>query len=279
MLWCDIDHEMNKYLCVMKHFVLCILLSFLYSNNSFSKIQPEEIVETFHKNPELFNVLAQMSYHYMAQKNASEDDEESMLRSALAKISPTTIPGTVITQKKHPEAEKSIIAFVSPYCPHCRVLAKNLIQLEKEGFFPSHVAVSVSYAPTNLASECATKAMVAAHKLGGNEAVAKAIDLLEKRINPVEHSDWPKVLSQHHNLIKEDELRTQMDSQEVAKISKDCEECVTGIGMNSFPVIAVYSKRANASKAQTSEDSVVDVILGNPSHINLLKETLLKKLR
>lgn len=272
----------------MKQLLLCILSAFLYSNSSFAKIHPEEIVETFHKNPELFNVLAQMSYNYMAQKHTSEDSEEENLRKELSRMAAHAIPGTLITQKRHPETEKSVVAFVSPYCPHCRVLVKNLIQLEKEGFFRDHIAVSLSYAPTNLASECATKAILAAHKLGGNEALAKSMDILETRINPVESSDWPKIFNQNHKVIKEEEFRDHMESKAIAQTSKECEQCVAGLGMNSFPVIAVYSKKPKVIKTdkhdvkeavKEAEQAIVEVILGNPSHINLLKETLLQKLK
>jgi hypothetical protein len=268
----------------MKQLILCVLFVFLYSNHSFAKIYPEEIVETFQKNPELFNVLAQMSYNYIAQKNASEAPEEELLRKELSKMAAHRIPGTLITQKRHPETEKSVVAFVSPYCPHCRVLVKNLIQLEKEGFFRDHTAVSLSYAPNNLASECATKAIMAAHKLGGNQALAKSMDILETRINPVESSDWPKIFSQNHKAVKEEDFRDNMESKAIAQSSKECEQCVARLGVNSFPVIAVYSKKTkDAGRLKQGEkgsgQSVVEVILGNPSHINLLKETLLQKLK
>lgn len=258
----------------MKSSLLSFLLGIVTSTCALGKLHPEEVVETFQQNPELFDVLAQISYNYMSQKNQSNQSEEEVLRQALQKKTLDQIPSIPITHKAPSDTEKAVVAFITPYCPHCRILVKNLIQLEKEGFFGNHTAVSLAYAPTNSAAQCATKAIMVAHKLGKNDGIEKALDIIEKRFNPVEEMDWPKLFVRAQTNITEDEFRNNMNTQAAEQFSNKCAQCISELNMNSFPVVVIYSKNAQ----EKTEKPNIAVILGNPSHIDLLKQALKAKL-
>ena len=263
----------KKVFYVMKK----ILLLFLFAMTTvkvFAKIHPEEIVEMFEQNPEMFNVLAQMSYHYMAERNNSMDSRENVLKKSLQDIALDSIPGIELTGfQKNSTPENTVVAFVSPYCPHCRTLIKNLIQLEKEKFFGNRTAVHLVYAPTNSASHCATKALIAAHKVRKNEGILKALDIIDTRFSPVEALDWPGLFSQHHPDVPEKIFSQTMNCAEVEGHSKKCGEYINKLNMDSLPVIAIFTKNPKTKAA------LVDIILGNPSHIGLLSQTLKVKLK
>ena len=253
------------------------LLLFLFITNTFkvfATIHPEEIVEMFEQNPEMFNVLAQMSYHYMAERNNSIDSKENILKKSLQDVTLDTIPGIELTSvHKESTPENAVVAFVSPYCPHCRSLIKNLIQLEKEKFFGNRTAVHLVYAPTNSASHCATKALIAAHRVRKNEGILKALDVIDTRFSPVEALDWPRLFSQVYPDIPEKVFSQMMNCSEVDGHSRRCEEYTNKLNMDSLPVIAIFTKNPK------TKSSLVDIILGNPSHIGLLSQTLKVKLK
>ncbi|WP_207760830.1 DsbA family protein [Holospora curviuscula] len=254
-----------------------LLFFFLFATTTseiLAKIYPEEIVEMFEQNPEMFNILAQMSYHYMADRENASDSKENLLKKSLETITLDSIPGIELTNfEKDSMPKNSIVAFVSPYCPHCRTLIKNLIQLEKEKFFGNHTTVHVVYAPTNSASHCATKALLAAHKMKKNDGLLKALDIIDTRFSPVEAMDWPKLFSHHHPEIPEKTFSQTMNCPATEQHSKKCAEYIRKFNMDSLPVIAIYTKSPN------TKTSAVDMILGNPSHIGLLTQALKVKLK
>ncbi|ETZ04882.1 thioredoxin domain-containing protein [Holospora undulata] len=257
----------------MKKIFFCFLFG-MCAVKGFAKVSPEEIVEMFEQNPEMFNVLAQMSYHYGAGKNQGVDSEEEILKKSLQNIELDSIPSIPLTETENTsKVENSVIAFVSPYCPHCRSLIKNLIQLEKEKFFGNHTDVRIVYAPTNSASHCAIKALMAAHKIKKNDGLEKTLGIIDTRFNPVEALDWPKLFAQHHPEISEKSFSEIMNCPEVEHHSKKCAQYISKLNMESFPVIALCKKSSKKHKKELK-----DIILGNPSHIGLLSQALRVKL-
>ncbi|ETZ07285.1 hypothetical protein P618_200517 [Holospora obtusa F1] len=159
--------------------ILSFFLLGMHSITVSAKIHPEEIVEMFEQYPEMFNILAQMSYHYGAEKKQETDSEEEILSKFLKNMNPDAIPGVSLTDfEERSNPENFVVAFVSPYCTHCRELIKNLIQLKKENFFEDHTKVQIVCAPTNLAAYCATKALIAAHKIKKTKGLKKYWELL-----------------------------------------------------------------------------------------------------
>ncbi|ETZ07286.1 hypothetical protein P618_200518 [Holospora obtusa F1] len=96
--------------------------------------------------------------------------------------------------------------------------------------------------------------------------------IIDTRFNPVEELDWPKLFAQHHPDISEQTFFQLMNTPEVETDSKKCAQCISKLNMSSFPVIAIFKVNQKNTKP------LVDVILGNPSHIKLLSQALKAKL-
>lgn len=216
------------------------------------------------RNSEQLPLILMEAQGKAMQKRQMEEEQKLMQNinqvlleepEILTKVETPVLKGTA-------ERKKHIIVFISPYCPHCKAVVQDFMQLIKQ--HPDyHVSLYLSTNEGEQASPLAARALLAAAKMGKFEELF--LKLVE-RINLLEKEDWIR-LAQSIGLDPQ-AFEQWMNSEEIQEQLKAMVNVRNRFGFMGMPSI-IYQR------SETNKPSY-GVVVGRPPSLEQLARELLK---
>lgn len=207
------------------------------------------VEETLKNNPEMIiNAIQTFS-------DKQQQDQQKKVDSLVAENKTNLIDPSSSSIIGDQNAEKKLVVFVDPNCPHCREFEKILIALPKKqpkvGVYLRHWAILGDD------SSQVIKGILAAHKQGKFTDISQKISETEGGLNG---DSFMKIASDPALHINIEQLKKDMESEAVIKTIEANRELAEKIGLQWTPATVLITPTSTKMISPTDEESLIEAL-------------------